>query len=206
MSTVTLPDLAAVDFPQISIQMEPAVKMTQDQFFEFCQQNSDKRLERTADGELIILAPSGGEAGFQDMEVSWQLNNWAKSIGKGKVTGSSGGFILPNGANRAADAAWVTPEQLTMLTPEQMKKFLPICPFFLIEVMSPSDTLAKLQKKMQEYLANGCQLGWLIDPGMKKVHVCRPEQEVQILDNPLTLAGDPELPGFVLDLEPVWRP
>lgn len=200
MSTPTL------DFPAISIQMSPAYPMTQDQFFDFCQQNADKRFERTADGEVIIMAPSGGDAGFQDAEVCTQLNIWCKAVGKGKVTGSSGGFILPHGANRAPDAAWITPEQLATLTPQQRKKFLPLCPFFLIEVMSPSDTLKKLQEKMDEYIANGCHLGWLIDPSRVQVHVYRASQPVQVHDNPQTVSGEPELPGFVLDLEPVWRP
>jgi Uma2 family endonuclease len=195
-----------LDFPTISIQLAPAVPMTQDQFFEFCQQNSDKRFERTADGELIIMPPSGGESGFQDAEVCIQLGMWAKVVGKGKVTGSSGGFILPNGANRAPDAAWLSPQQMAGLTAEQRKKFLPVCPYFVIEVRSLSDVLKKLQEKMDEYIANRCQLGWLIDPEKTQVHVYRPGQPVHLLDAPQTLAADPELPGFVLDLVPVWRP
>lgn len=207
MNTGMLP---AADVPinlyPTSIQMTPAVPMTQDQFFDFCQQNPDKRFERTREGELIIMAPSGLDAGFQDAEVCTQLNVWAKAFGNGKVTGASGGFILPNSANRAPDAAWLSQEQLDSLTPEQRKKFAPLCPFFLIEVRSPSDVLKKLKEKMEEYLANGCQLGWLIDPDNKQVHVYRPGQEVQVLENPQTVSGEPELPGFVLDLEPVWRP
>ena len=120
--------------------------------------------------------------------------------------GPSGGFILPNGANRSPDAAWLSPEQMAALTPEHRKKFLPVCPYFVTEVRSPSDVLKKLQAKMEEYIANGCQLGWLIDPENRQVHIYRPGQEVQILDNPEAVAGDPELPGFVLDLEPVWHP
>jgi Uma2 family endonuclease len=209
MSTATLPATSApsaYDFPALSIQLAPAVAMTQDQFFDFCQQNADKRFERTAEGELIIMAPSGGEAGFQDAEVCRQLGNWARAVGKGKVSGSSGGYILPNSANRAPDASWISPEQLAPLTAEQRKKFLPLCPYFLIEVLSPSDSLKKTQEKMEEYITNGCQLGWLIDPGKVQVHVYRPGQPVQVLDNPQTVSGDPELPGFVLDLDPVWRP
>jgi Uma2 family endonuclease len=193
-------------FPTIRIMLTPAVPMTQDQFFDFCQLNSDKRFERTAAGELIIMPPSGGDASFQDAEVCIQLGIWAKTYGKGKVTGSSGGYILPSGANLAPDAAWLSPEQLAAITPEERKKFLPVCPFFLIEVRSPSDVLKKLQEKMDEYIANGCQLGWLIDPPSQQVHVYRPGQEVERLDKPVTIAGEPELPGFVLDLGPVWRP
>jgi Uma2 family endonuclease len=193
-------------FAPVSIQLAPVVPMTQEQFFDFCQLNADKRFERTAEGELIILPPSGGDSGFRDLSVSAQLYNWYMSIGKGKATGPSGGFILPNGANRAPDAAWLTPEQIASLTHEQRQRFLPLCPYFLIEVMSPSDVLTRMQEKMEEYIANGCQLGWLIDPARMQVHVYRPGQPVQVLDKPQTLAGDPELPGFVLDLEPVWQP
>jgi Uma2 family endonuclease len=209
MSTAILPTATpppAVDFPEISILLSPAVPMTQDQFFDFCQLNADKRFERTAEGELIILPPSGGDTGFQDAEVCAQLRNWAKALGRGKVSAPSGGYILPNGANRAPDAAWVSPEQLATITPEQRKKFLPVCPFFLIEMMSLSDTLKKLQEKMEEYMANGCRLGWLIIPDKKQVRAYRPGQPVQVLDNLQTVSGDPELPGFVLDLDPVWRP
>ena len=204
MSTATLP--ATYDFPVISVKLTPAVPMTQDQFFDFCQQNADKRFERTAEGELIIMAPSGGDAGFQDAEVCRQLGNWARAVGKGRVSGSSGGYILPDGANRSPDAAWISQEQFESLTAEQRKKFLPLCPFFLIEVLSPSDSLKATQDKMDEYIANGCKLGWLIDPRKKQVHVYRPAQPVQVLDNPQTLSGDPELPGFALDLQPVWMP
>jgi Uma2 family endonuclease len=209
MSTGVLPACHAtpvVDFPDISLQMLPAVPMTQEQFFDFCQQNAEMRFERTAQGDLIIMAPSGGEAGFQDAEVCRQLGNWARALGQGKVTGSSGGFILPNSANRAPDASWISPEQLAAISPEQRKKFLPICPFFLIEVKSPSDTLKKLQEKMDEYIANGCKLAWLVDPEQQRVHIYRPGQPVQVLDQPAKVSGDPELPGFVLDLDPVWRP
>lgn len=209
MNAATLPSTATeipVNAHPMSLQMTPAVSLSQDQFFNFCQQNPDKRFERTADGELIIMAPSGLDAGFQDAEVCIQLGVWAKTVGKGKTVGSSCGFILPNGANRAPDAAWLSPEQVSSLTPEQRKRFPPLCPVFLIEVRSPSDGLKKLQEKMEEYLSNGCQLGWLIDPTTKQVHVYRPGQPVQVLDNPQTITGDPELPGFALDLAPVWQP
>ena len=96
-------------FTTVQVAVLPAVTMTQDQFFDFCQQNAELRFERTAQGELIIIAPSGGDAGFQDAEVCGQLGNWARAVGRGKVTGSSGGFILPNGANRAPDASWISP-------------------------------------------------------------------------------------------------
>jgi Uma2 family endonuclease len=188
------------------IQMAPVLPLTQDQFFDLCQQNRKLRLERTANGELILMPPAGGDSSSQSLSIAAQLYAWSKRIGKGRVFDSSAGFILPNGANRSPDAAWLTDEQLATITPEQMRKFPPVCPYFLVESLSPSDSLTQTQAKMEEYLANGTKLGWLIDPSKNQVHVYRPGQPVQVLDNPQTLAGDPELPGFVLDLEPVWRP
>ncbi|MBM3997665.1 MAG: Uma2 family endonuclease [Planctomycetes bacterium] len=188
------------------IQMAPAVPMTPEQFFEFCQQNPDKRFEQTAQGELIIMPPLGLDGGFQEGEVYWQLAKWAKAVGKGMAVSSNVAFILPNGANRAPDASWLSPEQMASLTDAQRKKFPPLCPFFLVEVRSPSDRLKELQDKMDEYIANGCQQGWLIDPDCRQVHVFRPGQPSQAHDNPQTVSGDPELPGFVLDLGPVWQP
>ncbi len=209
MKTMTLPKIDP-EFAQYlttnPIQLLPVISMTQDQFFDLCQQNPEMRFERNAKGELIIMPPAGGESSAQNLSVASQLYAWVKRAGIGKAFDSSGGFILPNGANRSPDTSWISPEQLARITAEQMKKFLPVCPFFLVELISPNDSLKKTQEKMEEYMANGTMLGWLIIPEKKQIHVYRPGQPVQVLDNPQTLAGDPELPGFVLDLEPVWRP
>jgi Uma2 family endonuclease len=209
MSTATLPSVDS-DMLQFwvnnPIQLLPVVAMTQDQFFDFCQQNRKLRFERNAKGELIVMPPAGGESSAQNLSVASQLYVWYRRAGIGKAYDSSGGFILPNGANRSPDASWISPDQLASLTPDQMKKFLPVCPFFAIEVMSPSDSLKKTMEKMEEYIANGTKLGWLIHPDKKQVYVYRPSQAVEVLDNPQTVSGDPELPGFVLDLETVWRP
>lgn len=209
MSTMTLPDVdseLARFWVNNPIQLLPVVSMTQDQFFDFCQQNRRLRFERNEEGELIVMAPAGGESSAQNLSVASQLYNWHKRAGIGKAFDSSGGFILPNGANRSPDASWISSEQLAAITPEQMKKFLPVCPFFLVELISPSDSLKKTMEKMDEYMANGCKLGWMIVPEKKQVHIYRPGQPVEVLDNPQTVSGDPELPGFVLDLGPVWRP
>jgi Uma2 family endonuclease len=190
----------------VRLQMLPAVPMTQQQFFDFCQQNRKQRIERTAQGELIIMPPSGGESGARNLSVGAQLYVWARHDGRGKAFDSSTGFILPNGANRSPDASWVLLTRLAELTPEQLKRFLPLCPDFLVEILSPTDSLRQTIEKMEEYIANGAQLGWLIDARQQQVHIYRPQQPAQILDKPLTLSGDPELSGFVLDLGPVWQP
>jgi len=193
-------------FSSFQLQMLPAVPMTQEQFFDFCQQNRKIRMERTAQGELLIMPPSGGETGAQNLSVSAQLYVWSRRDGTGKGFDSSTGFILPNGANRSADASWVSLARLAALSPEQLKKFLPFCPDFVVEILSPTDSLRKTIEKMAEYMANGACLGWLINPRNHQVHVYRPQQPAQLIESPKTLSGDPELPGFVLDLEPVWRP
>jgi Uma2 family endonuclease len=212
MSIATLPDAvsdasdAGAYFADLHLQLLPAVPLTQDQFFEFCQQNRKVRFERTAQGELIIMAPTGGGTGKRNLSIGAQLYYWAESDATGEAYDSSTGFVLPNGANRSPDASWVRKNRLASLSPAQKEKFLPLCPDFLVEQLSPSDSLPETQEKMEEYIANGLALGWLIDPKKKQVHVYRPGEPVLVLDNPQTVSGDPELPGFVLDLEPVWRP
>ncbi len=188
------------------IHLHPVVRMTDDQFFEFCQLNRDLRIERTAEGDILIMSPSGGEASAENMELSGQLRNWARRDRTGVAFDSSGGFTLPNEATRSPDAAWVLKARLANLTKEQKKKFLPLCPDFVVELRSPTDRLARLKRKMEEYRENGARLGWLIDPVERKVYVYRPGAEVECLDNPQTVSGDPVLPGFVLELREIWEP
>jgi len=186
--------------------MAPAVPMTQDQFFDFCQQNRKLRIERTAQGELLIMPPAGGESSQQNLAIGAQLYLWSKRDGTGEAFDSSVGYILPNGANRSPDASWVDKRRLANVSPAQRKKFLPLCPNFAVEILSPSDDLRKTEEKMEEYLANGMQLGWLINPRTRQVHVYRIRQSVQIIASPPLVAGDPELPGLVVDLLVVWEP
>ena len=195
--------ILAEGFP-IIMYLRPVVEMTDDQFFEFCQINRDLRIERAAQGELLIMPPTGGETGERNAEISMQLRLWAKRDGTGTTFDSSSGFILPNGATRSPDAAWITRSRLTALSAEQRKKFLPLCPDFVVELRSPTDNLTALQAKMQEYLDNGAQLGWLIDPEQRRVYVYRPQIPAEILENPETISGDPILSGFTLDLREIW--
>ncbi len=188
----------------ITLQLRPVIELTEDQFFEFCQLNRDLRIERTAEGELEIMPPAGWKTSDRNAETSMQLRLWAKRNGAGVATDSSGGFTLPNGATRSPDAAWISHARLAKVTEEQKEKFLPLCPDFVIEVRSPTDRLSVLQRKMQEYIDNGAQLGWLLVPQARRVYVYRPQQPVEILENPETLVGDPVLPGFVLDLREIW--
>ena len=190
----------------ITLRIRPAIDLTDDEFFALCQLNRDLRLERTAEGEIIIMPPTGWMTGDRNAEIVRQLRNWAKTEGSGVATDSSTGFQLPNGADRAPDAAWVLRSRLAAFTAKQKEKFLPLCPDFAIELLSPTDTLAKTQAKMAEYMENDAQLGWLIDPENRQVHVYRPRRAVVVLENPSDISGDPELPGFVLDLREIWAP
>ncbi len=188
------------------VQMAPAVSMTDEQFFRFCAQNRDLRIERTANGQILIMAPAGGATGARNSDITMQLTRWAKEDGTGVAFDSSARFNLPNKASRAPDAAWVRRERLAELTPEEKEKFLPLCPDFVIELRSPSDRLHAVRDKMQEYMENGARLGWLIDPVERQVFVYRPEAPVEHLEDPERIAGDPVLPGFTLDLTTIWEP
>ncbi len=188
----------------VVLQTRPALQMDNDQFFEFCQLNRDWRIERTAEGELIIMPPTGWATGSSNLRIGSSLLIWADQDGTGVASDSSTGFILPNGATRSPDAAWVRKSRLAAFTKEQRNKFLPLCPDFVIELRSPSDALATLQDKMHEYIANGAQLGFLIDPIEHRVYIYRPGTAAVCLDNPVTISGDPELPSFILSLANVW--
>lgn len=182
----------------------PKTGMNEDQFFEFCQVNDDWQIERTAEGEILIMSPSGGRASRGEVLIFLQLNTWAESDDRGVAFGSSTGFRLPNGAIRAPDAAWATKSRLASLTEEEQEKFLPLCPDFVVEYRSPSDRLPRMKAKMEEYIANGAKLGWLIDRIGRRAFVYRPDKRVEELKEPATLSGDPELPGFLLDLANIW--
>ncbi|MGH7966624.1 MAG: Uma2 family endonuclease, partial [Candidatus Binatia bacterium] len=174
------------------------IRLTHEQFARLCQGNPDLRLELTARQELVIMPPAGSETGWRNNEVSYALTAWAKTDGTGLVFDSSAGFTLPNGAVRSPDAAWVRRERWNALTKARRQGFAPLCPDFVVELRSPTDRLADLQEKMQEYIANGARLGWLLDPLDKRAYISRPGQPVESLDDPALLNGDTVLPGFVL--------
>ncbi len=188
----------------IVVHLRPVIEMDDDQFFEFAQLNRDLRIERNAEGELIIMPPTGWETGGRNAEVTMQLRAWAKRNAQGEAVDSSTGYRLPNAATLSPDASWVRRDRLNKISPQEKKKFLPLCPDFVIELKSPSDRLDKLQNKMQEWLDNGAQLGWLIDPQTKRVYVYRPNTEIEIIENGKSISGEPLLQGFALDLTQLW--
>jgi Uma2 family endonuclease len=188
----------------ITLNLRSTVELTDQQFEQICRDNRELKFERTASGELVVMAPTGGETGNVNLNLGSQLWNWNQTHRLGKGFDSSTGFKLPNGATRSPDVAWVERDRWESLTPEQQRKFVPLCPDFVIELRSASDELTDLQAKMQEYLENGLRLGWLIDPETKRVEIYRCNSPVEILNHPQTLSGEAVLPGFVLDLSEIF--
>ncbi|HEY0546316.1 MAG TPA: Uma2 family endonuclease [Pyrinomonadaceae bacterium] len=181
-----------------------SLELSEEQFELLCRDNRDLRIELTAKGELVIMSPTGMKTGVRNSKLTQRVNNWAESDGTGICCDSSTLFTLPNGAKRSPDVSWIRRERVEALTEKQQEGFAPICPDFVLELRSPSDTVKAVRQKMEEYIANGAQLGWMIDPFSKRVYIYRPQQAVECLENPETVAGDPLLPGFVLNVREIW--
>ncbi len=191
----------------IAVNIPPTLTLTvtHEQFVQLALANRDLQLERTATGELIVMAPTGSDTGYRNLDLEGQLWLWNRQTKLGKAFNSSTGFHLPNGSDRSPDAAWVRQDRWDALTPDQQAGFAPICPDFVLELRSKNDNMEPLRAKMREYMENGARLGWLIDRKNKKVEIYRQGQDVEILDNPVTLSGEDVLPGLVLDLTEVWN-
>jgi Uma2 family endonuclease len=188
----------------IVLRIPPKLQMTDDEFFEFCQINSELRIERNKSGELLIMPPTGSETGNRSGSVFGELYIWARQDGTGICFDSSTGFKLSMG-DKSPDASWIKLERWNALSPEQKQKFAPICPDFVVELRSASDNLKPLEEKMQEYMREpGVQLGWLIDCKNPRVYIYRPGLPEECLENPATVSGDPVLPGFVLNMSNIW--
>lgn len=179
-------------------------QMSADEFYDFCMLNRDLNLELTSEGDLIIMPPTGMKTGNRNFKLTASFGAWAEKDGTGLGFDSSSLFSLPNGAKRSPDLCWIRKERWEALSEKEQEKFSPICPDFVVELRSQSDSLKRLQKKMVEYIANGAQLGWLIDPLQKMIYVYRPQAAVEILNDPETISGAPLLPGFTLDGRALW--
>lgn len=190
----------------LSIRLpECPLTVTPEQFTAIAAANQDLRLERTANGELIVNPPTGGESSRRNISITAQLWNWTENHPElGVAFESSGGFSLPQGSTRAPDASWVSRDRWEALTPSEKEGFAPLCPDFVVELRSKTDSLFTLQEKMQEYIDNGARLGWLIDPQNRRVEIYRPQGKVESLEQPETLSGEDVLPGFTLSLTSVW--
>ena len=200
MSQMVLPDQYHLPF-KLNVH---DTKLTEDQFVRLCQENPDLQLELTARGELVIMPPTGSETGRRNNRLAYRITAWADNDGSGVVFDSSTLFTLPDGAKRSPDVSWVRRERWEVLSREQREGFAPLCPDFVVELRSPTDRLKDLQEKLREYIDNGARLGWLIDPVEKRIYIYRPDQPVEVLDDPPTVNGDPVLSGFVLPVRELW--
>ena len=197
-TTFALENGMIVDFSPL------ATKVSDEEFAELCRLNPELQIERTSEGELVIVAPTGGKTGRRNAKLTMAFGLWAERDGTGQSFDSSTLFSLPNGARRSPDLSWIRNGRWEALSPEQQEQFPPLCPDFVVELRSKTDSLRSLTEKLEEYIANGAQLGWLIDPLERKVHIYRPGLAVQILSDPETVSGEPLLKGFVLDVRSLW--
>lgn len=177
-----------------------SVNLTEEQFYNLCQDNENFRLERTAKGQLLIMPPIGGKSGKREAELIMKVGIWNEQSQLGEVFSSSTCFRLPKGGERSPDVAWVSRDRWQSLNIQEQEKFPPLCPDFVIELRSRTDSLKSLQEKMLEYLENGLRLGWLIDPQEQQVEIYRQGQSVEILSLPAMLSGEDILCGFTLEL------
>ena len=190
----------------LELQMQPVIDMSREQFLRFCQLNRDVRIERSAEGSIAVMAPTGGETGARSGRLFAAVFRWAEEDGSGVAFDSSTGFELSNGAVRSPDAAWVARARLARLPAEDKQGFLPLCPEFVIELLSPSDSLAGVRRKMEEYRDNGARLGWLVDPVRRQVVIYRADGVAERHAGTGVLTGESVLPGFALDAAAIWEP
>lgn len=193
---------------QLLVNEEPVLEMksmSEEEFFELCSLNPDRRLERTSQGDILIMPPTGLETSSRNSDLNEQLRRWTTRDGRGVAFDSNAGFTLPNGAILSPDASWVLRSKLAALTREQKRRFPPLCPDFVVELTSPTDRLEKVRNKMEEWIANGAGMGWLLDADKRQVYIYRP-QGIETIGNPRQLTGDGIIQGFVLDLSTIWEP
>jgi Uma2 family endonuclease len=192
--------IRSISFPFF---LRPSRPISDDALLEFCAANDSLRIERNPAGELVVMTPAGGKTGKAELYIGRELDNWVE-INGGDAFGSNTGFSLPDGSVRAPDAAWLSPEKWNSLTPEEQRRFVPFCPEFVIELRSPSDSIAELETKMTEWIANGAQLAWLIDPLRKLAVIYHPGHEPETLLQPDFLHGEGPIEGFVLKMQRLW--
>ncbi len=188
------------------ILIQPRRSLSDQEFFDFCESNPDFKIERTTEGEIVIMPPAGLESSNRNSDLLQQLQAWAKRDGRGKAFDSNTLFMLPGGAARSPDAAWISRARLATLTREQKKKFAPICPDFVVELRSPSNRLSPRQAKMREWIDNGAELAWMIDPESRTVYIYRSGERGGRLVNTPRVAGENPVAVFILEMADIWDP
>lgn len=200
-------ELVSQQFELFSFAILRSDPMTDDEFLRFCADHEDLRIESNQLGEIEIMPGTGPDTGDLNAEIGHQLRAWNKQTRLGRSFDSSTMFALPSGARRSPDASWIAKSRINALPPEQLGHLWHICPEFIIKLRSPSDRLSALRLKMREWIANGTQLAWLIDPEERTVAIYRAGQpEPQLLKEPATVAGEGPVTGFTLDLTEIWEP
>jgi Uma2 family endonuclease len=197
-TTIGINNGLVVDFSPL------AAKVSNEEFAELCRLNPELQLERTSEGELVIMSPTGGKTGRRNAKLIARVTTWAEQDGTGQAFDSSTLFTLPNTAKRSPDVAWVRNDRWNALSTKEQEQFPPLCPDFVVELRSLTDSLRTLKDKMEEYISNGAELGWLIDPTERRVHVYRAGVDPEVLEGPHEVSGEPLLKGFVLDLQSIW--
>ena len=187
-----------------TINFDIVAKINDEQFSQLCRDNPELKLERNQKGEIIVMSPTGGETGKKNADLIIDFGIWNRRKKIGQIFDSSTCFQFPDGSNRSPDVAYIKQERWEKLIPEERETFPPIAPDFVLELMSKTDSLKRLQEKMQEYRDNGVKLGWLINPMKNQVEIYRQGQEKEVLDEPKTLSGEDILPEFILDLSTIW--
>lgn len=194
----------ALSESELPVCLRFARPLTDDELMRFCAENEPLRVERNARGELIVMSPTGLEGSGWNSEIITDLTIWARQDGRGKVFDSNGGFTLTDGSMRAPDAAWVSWQRWSTLSREEQKRFGRIAPEFVIELRSPSDDLVELRSKMEQWIANGTDVAWLIDPSRKTVEVYRAGESPEIHEHPTSVRGSGPIAGFELVLARIW--
>jgi Uma2 family endonuclease len=202
-STLPFMNFALAEMP-LPLRFRPETPMSDEQLMRFCAANDFLRVERDANGEILVMTPAGSKTSSMNSRITRLLDEWAEADGRGIAFDSNGGFSLPDGSMRAADAAWVARNRWDTLTDAEQSRYAPLCPDFIIELRSPNDGLAELKKKMEQWIANGVQLGWLIDPENKTVSIYRPGECPEILTHPTSVQGDGVVAGFELVMARIW--
>jgi len=198
---IALPELNA----PATLILDREDRLTDDEYFAFCAANPDLNVERTAEGDIVIVPLAGGESGVRNESVILALGQWARVDGRGKAFGSSVQFLLPDGSGLSPDAAWVSTDRLSLLSKQEKRQFPHLVPEFVVEVLSPGDRLKAAQKKMRLWAANGAELGWLIDGDARRVYVYRGTSEPRIVADAESIAGEGPIDGFVLQLGEIWE-
>ncbi len=188
----------------LPVRIIPAAPVSDDEFLAFSRANEPYRFEKNANGEIIVMTPAGNRGDERELDLATELRLWARANRRGRVNGANAGWNLPDGSTKSPDASWTSNEQLARFTPEEQEKYLPVCPEFIAEMRSHSDSIVALQEKMELWIANGAQLGWLIDPYTATVYIYRPGQQPETLHKPEALEGEGPIAGFRLEMERFW--